>query len=116
PKNPADEAPLTDRPFPEAGPVRTALAAKGDQRRLHPGLEVGPPTVAAEAPPAAAADETRPVFDPTSVPRPPRPASSLDAPATAPAPPVEVATAPDDPEPASTNTFIAAARRAAQRQ
>jgi localization factor PodJL len=116
PKNPADEAPLTDVPFPDVGPVRAALNARGAERKACPAdSSQVPPTPQG---PAAGADRP-PAFDPAAVARPPRPISSLEAPQTAVVPPVQ-ATAPHsgpvEAEPVSANTFIAAARRAAQRQ
>ena len=142
PANPAEDAPLVDKPFADVGPVRAALEAKNGPRMRHPGLGAAAPlsgplsevpiaapavaeaAAAAEAPKAAGG---RPDFDPASVPRPPRPTSSLDtlahepfAAEVAPHPPAvapEAPTAPTTPAaPGPTNTFIAAARRAAQRQ
>lgn len=96
PANPADEAPLVDPGFKDAGPVRAALDAKVAAR---------PPMPASE-PPAAPA---RPAFDPSSAERPPRPQSSLD-PFVPPAMTVPKVEAPASPS--STSTFVAAARRA----
>ncbi len=95
PANPADEAPLVDPGFKDAGPVRAALDAKVGTRPLAP---AGEPPVAA-----------RPVFDPSSAERPPRPQSSLDpfVPPAMSAPQVEAPTSQS-----STSTFVAAARRA----
>jgi localization factor PodJL len=124
PANPAEDAPLVDKPFADAGPVRAALEAKNGPRMRHPGLgdqvSVKPP----ESEPAPKPAGQRPDFDPASVARPPRPESSLDTrepepfaaePAGAPMP-VAAETPVVPAAPASTNTFIAAARRAAQRQ
>jgi localization factor PodJL len=116
PKNPADEAPLKDVPFAEAGPVRAALDAQGLERKVHPGLDRRQEPRAPEAP---AAEAARPAFDPNLVARPRRPISSLEAPDAGVVPPVEAAgpqPGPAEAEPVSANTFIAAARRAAQRQ
>ena len=120
PKNPVEEAPLTDTPFGDPGPVRKALDARALERQLHPGLDrrQAPPEPEQQPAPEVEAD-ARPVFDPTLVARPPRPTSSLGAPEPGPAPRVDAAPpAPAAPEaePVSANTFIAAARRAAQRQ
>jgi localization factor PodJL len=117
PANPAVEAPLTAKPFPEptAGPVRSALDAKNGPRPHHPGL--GEPA-APVAPPA---------YDPTVAAKPPRPVSSLDgvgdpvaaakpaprpAPTPAPEAPVVAEAAPEAMP--SANTFIQAHRRAAR--
>lgn len=107
PANPAEDAPLVDRPPADIGPVRAALEAKTG---AHPGPGDG-------VQPAPKPPGLRPDFDPATVERPPRPQSSLDVqppeafvaePAPHAAPPLGA--------PATTNTFIAAARRAAQRQ
>ena len=105
PANPADDAPLIDPGFKDAGPVRTALAAK-QAGRTHPGLE-------GQTPASARAEVPR--FDPATVERPPRPQSSLApaerdpfAAASAPAP----ASVEPPPPRSSTSTFVAAARRA----
>ena len=140
PANPAEDAPLTDKPFPAMGPVRAALEAKNGPRMRHPGLgDEAPARPEAAMPPAAKPAGVRPEFDPAKVERPPRPQSSFDVqppeafarepieaakPVAAEAPAATAAsvapaasTAPAAPAaPASTNTFIAAARRAAQRQ
>ncbi len=131
PRPPTDEVPLRDRPFGDvAGPVHAALEAKNGPRRHHPGLTYEPlPGQGADIPPAepaapAASASDRPLFDPATVERPPRPVSSFDAPAPAPfdeSPAVRTEAAESMPRVEgesvpSTNTFIAAARRAAQRQ
>lgn len=128
PANPAEDAPLVDKPFaPAAEPVRAALEAKNGPRLRHPGLR---PEPSHPAPAEAAAPKSdvpkpaglRPDFDPANVDRPPRPTSSLEALADEPfrdePKPQPAAAAPIAPPaaPATTNTFIAAARRAAQRQ
>jgi localization factor PodJL len=131
PKNPGDDAPLTDRPFPDLGPVRAALEERAGSRKQHPGMaheaaELASyneaPTAAAEILGAAALRKSNeppqpavsPVFDPASLDLPPRPQSAFDAAAPVPAP------RPDEdfsPAPTATrNTFIEAARRNAQRQ
>lgn len=136
PRNPGEDAPLTEFGFPDLGPVRAALEAKNGPRKLHPGIskadEVPPhpetlpltPEMVGGARPKTdkpAAVSPPPTFDPTTIPRPPRPDSSLGAPddifnappAPAASNPAEIAEA----VPASSrNTFIEAARRAAQRQ
>lgn len=120
PANPADEAPLVDRPPGGIGPVRAALEAKAGTRPAAPVPPVADAPPAGPVPPRAAG--LRPDFDPTTVERPPRPQSSLDAVAPTPvaAGPVFSPEPGDDVAPpvapATTNTFIAAARRAAQRQ
>jgi len=99
PASPADEAPLVDPGFKDAGPVRTALDAKIGSR---------PPA------PAGDAAAKRPAFDPGSVERPPRPQSSFAADADPFAPPAKPAS-PQLETPVSqsnTSTFVAAARRA----
>ncbi|UJW85061.1 peptidoglycan-binding protein [Devosia sp. SL43] len=100
PANPADDAPLLDPGFKDAGPVRTALDAKAALR----------PPVAAE--PVVAA---RPHFDPASVERPPQPQSSFARTDLDPFAPVVPTAAPSVDAPVATNstsTFVAAARRA----
>ena len=119
PANPAADAPLIDRPPTAPGVVQAALAARHDARPPVPGSAAAEPAPRAPAP--------RPPFDPALVARPPRPQSSLEAepaasfaatPASAPETPAEAVaeTAPPATAPATTSTFIAAARRAAQRQ
>lgn len=122
PANPAVEAPLTARPFPEAtsaGPVRMALEAKNGPRKLHPGLgDSAAPVAAAPVPEAPAA----PIYNPAAAAKPPRPMSSFDTAAEAfssptAAPPVGMPAA--EPQAAaeaapSANTFIQAHRRAAR--
>lgn len=116
PENPAIDAPLTAKPFPDAGPVRAALEAKNGPRKRHPGLE-------------DASEPSAPAYDPSIAAKPPRPVSSFDsvaepfasakpvpplpgAPAAAVVPPVaEMPTADTTP---SANTFIQAHRRAAR--
>jgi localization factor PodJL len=127
PSNPAAEAPLTDRPFGDPSPIEAALEAKNGPRKRHPGLSYEPlPGQGLDLPPEEAArvvhtSTARPHFDPEKVERPPRPISTFETPEhdgfaeLRPAPPE----APQEPAPEdtpSTNTFIAAARRAAQRQ
>ncbi len=140
PRNPVADAPLTEFGFPDLGPVRAALEAKNGPRKLHPGISKGDeelqrrletqpivPEMAAASvarkPEPAPAAIAAPVFDPAKVVRPPRPASSLEA------MPEDVFNSPSatagsraQAEPteavatSSRNTFIEAARRAAQRQ
>lgn len=100
PANPADEAPLVDPGFKNAGPVRAALDAKVSTRP--------------QVPPAAAQAPARPAFDPSTVERPPRPQSSLAKPESDPFLPPAM-TSHVEPPPVSqsnTSTFVAAARRA----
>ena len=101
PANPADEAPLIDPGFVNAGPVRSALAAEAGKRAA---AQVAVPT-------------DRPVFDPATVERPPRPQSSLVAESAdnfvaPPSPPVETSPGEAQTGLSSTSTFVAAARRA----
>lgn len=132
PASPDEDSPLIDRPFGNGNPVEAALEAKNGPRKRHPGLsyEPLPGQGAALATPAQpegnhSATTQRPAFDPNAVERPPRPVSSFDTterasftePAPAPAASAAPTPEPQAPEQApSTNTFIAAARRAAQRQ
>tara|TARA_R110000868_G_scaffold21523_6_gene89104 strand:- start:1948 stop:5673 length:3726 start_codon:yes stop_codon:yes gene_type:complete len=123
PANPGDDAPLVDPGFKNAGPVRSALAAKVGATQPPPMAhepEAPPQTARPEAPaafvekPTATTPVDRPAFDPGSVERPPRPQSSFSpsgaesfkssAPAVSPA----EAQASQN----STSTFVAAARRA----
>src|SRR6185312_13322269 len=124
PRSPGTDAPLKEFGFPDLGPVRAALEAKTGPRLRSTAdeaeetrFDVMPitPEMAGGATrnkSAASTETAPPTFDPALVARPPRPQSSLDAEVagTAPASPT-----PDAPT-ASRNTFIEAARRAAQRQ
>ncbi|MDB5536594.1 MAG: hypothetical protein JWQ65_1469, partial [Devosia sp.] len=108
PANPADDAPLTDPGFKDAGPVRTALEAKNGPRKAHP-------VVTAEA--VIPAVSAKPIYDPNAVERPPQPQSSFASAGRDPfAPEPERALAQVQAEPplnqTSTSTFVAAARRA----
>jgi localization factor PodJL len=107
PANPAQDAPLRDKPFgdpPSQAFIPDPFAAP---RPRHPGLD---DTNAVAAAPA------RPVFDPASIERPPQPRSSLEQvvesfAAAAPVAP-SVTPAEDIPPPPSRSTFIEAHRRA----
>lgn len=98
PANPADDAPLLDRGFPEAPKPKVAAPAA--------------PRAAAPAPKVDARPDM-PVFDPEKVERPPRPQSSFAAPGkdTFGAPRTEAAPPVEAPQ-SNTSTFVAAARRA----
>jgi localization factor PodJL len=120
PANPATDAPLTAKPFPDAGPVRMALEAKNGPRKHHPGLSDGSPSVTPVAPSTPSAP---PVYDPAVAAKPPRPVSSFDnaaEPFASPTPIAPVATPAPAEMPAaevsapSANTFIQAHRRAAR--
>lgn len=125
PASPAEDRPLVDRAFGD--PVRSALAQRAAPRKHHPGLgEAGAapePDEATlpEAPSSAVLPPTAPMpFNPAAVERPPAPRSSFAAreedffePRAATA---AVAPGPDLATASTTSTFIAAARRAAQRQ
>ncbi len=101
PANPADEAPLVDPGFKDVGPVRAALDAKVAAR---PQVSVSEPAPAAG----------RPVFDPSSAERPPRPQSSLAKVESDPflPPPMTVPQVETPVSQSNTSTFVAAARRA----
>ncbi|MEO8882165.1 MAG: peptidoglycan-binding protein [Devosia sp.] len=134
PRNPAAEAPLKEFGFPDLGPVRAALEAKNGPRKVHPGagkpvtadphfdMEPITPEMAggiSHPKPSVSAETRPPDFDPAQIVRPPRPQSSLDMvlPAIPVAPAAKAPTAEVPEVSASTrNTFIEAARRAAQRQ
>lgn len=110
--HPSDDAPLTAAPFPEpSGPIASALEARGGHHMRHPGLDEDIPLAArydTPAPPTPPAG-----FEPDRITVPAAPQPSLgftSAPVAAPAPDVIPVTS------ARTNTFIEAARRAAQRQ
>ena len=116
PRSPAEDAPLNAPAFAEpTGPVQSALDAKNGPRKLHPGLEEDVPLAARydekPAPPAPP-----PGFEPSAItpPPPPQPsfgfADATPEPVRIPGPPEQSVGA------ASRNTFIEAARRAAQRQ
>ena len=123
PINPAMDAPLKDKPFgDEVAPVKAALEAKNGPSTHNRTPSYEPEEVQGQSQRSASeGDPSRPHFDPALVERPPRPVSSLDATeasafspiaSAAPEPAIEAT-----PEPTpSANTFIAAARRAAQRQ
>lgn len=102
PSNPADEAPLVDKGFPDKTPVRSALS--GEASRAAAPMSQPQPTKPA------------PPFDPSKAERPPRPRSSfaeLDADPFAPAAPSEASKSAEAPvAPSNTSTFVAAARRA----
>ena len=117
PRSPAEDAPLIAPAFPEpTGPVASALEAKNGPRKRHPGLDEDVPLAARyDSKPAT---PTPPAgFEPEKIAMPPAPQPSLgfnDAGSS-------MGKAPVAPEPApvaasSRNTFIEAARRAAQRQ
>ena len=116
PTNPGDDAPLIDPGFGHPDPVRSALAAKtaikpAPVKPAEPAMTTKPEAAKADAP----APAPRPVFDPQSVERPPRPQSSLAAaPASAAfaAPNPAVSQAEAQVSQNSTSTFVAAARRA----
>jgi localization factor PodJL len=110
PRSPADDAPLAAQPFPEPiAPFETRPLA----RKRHPGLDEDVPLAARhdEKPPAPAPSTG---FEPPPAPMPsmgffePTPSSAVPAKPEMPAEPT-VSTS-------SRNTFIEAARRAAQRQ
>ena len=119
PRSPTEDAPLNAPAFPEpTGPVAQALEAKNGPRKRHPGLDEDVSLTARYEAPAA---PMRPAgFDPEQVEPPAAPQPSFgfaDAPAGAPR--SAIADVPEPPTPAATartNTFIEAARRAAQRQ
>jgi len=113
-RNPADEAPLTAPAFPEpAGPVAEALDARGASRKRHSGLGGDVPL--------AARHETRSAsmapagFEPEKIATPPAPQPSSGFFETRPMV-AEPSVGGDAVSPSSRNTFIEAARRAAQRQ
>lgn len=113
PANPGEDAPLRDKPFgPDTSAIKAALEVKNGPRR-HPGLDYE--DTRAPAPPS----QERAEFDPSTIERPPRPVSSFESSdetfARPEAEAVTVESVPDE-LPPNTNTFIAAARRAAQRQ
>lgn len=116
PRSPAEDAPLNAPAFPEpVGPVAQALDAKNGPRKRHPGLGEDVPLAARYDAPAAPAAPAG--FDPEGVERPAAPQPSFgfaDAAASAPKAAVSPEVAPA--ATARTNTFIEAARRAAQRQ
>ena len=109
PRSPAEEAPLNAPPFPEPEPVAESKPAA---RKRHPGLEEDMSLAARHEAPAAPAPSAG--FEP-----PPKPTPSLGFYEPAPAAAAEATPAPEPTapvSPTSRNTFIEAARRAAQRQ
>ncbi|HEX4298731.1 MAG TPA: hypothetical protein VHZ56_11985, partial [Devosia sp.] len=114
PRSPTTEAPLAAEPFPEpAGPVQSALDEKAASRKRHPGLDEDLSLAARYDAPVAPMPPSDFELQPSSPPAPMPSAGFMDdAPAPAPRPVADhpvVATS-------SRNTFIEAARRAAQRQ
>lgn len=119
PANPAADAPLRDVPFgPDSSDIAAALEDRTGTRRQHPGL-TDRPGDDAPAPPETGADAD------FAGALPPRPVSSFDTigPDFGPAPEIQAETGGgpvdegrDAPATPSTNTFIAAARRAAMRK
>jgi localization factor PodJL len=106
PRDPAEDAPLTAPPFPEPRPE---AEPKASTRRRHPGLDAELSLAALyDSKPAAPAGP--PAFEP-----PPAPVPSADFVDAAPRPAIEAPRAAAS-DAAPVNTFIAAARRAAQRQ
>ncbi len=125
PRSPAEDAPLIAPAFPEASPVQAALEVKNGPRKRHPGLEADGPmlteleSMSASQPATAPRSAARPEFDPTTVTRPAAPVPTLglaDELAFGPSTPAEAAESSTPASPSSRNTFIEAARRAAQRQ
>src|SRR6185436_7869189 len=115
PKSPAEDAPLNAPPFPDPEPVRAALETKTQSRKQHPGLEQGQGLADryADAPSLPPAPEPLgfEIESPPPAPPAPKPDLGIFEPSLMPAP------TPTAPVAASSrNTFIEAARRAAQRQ
>jgi localization factor PodJL len=112
PRSPAADAPLNAPPFPDPEPI---VESRPVARKHHPGLDEDVPLAARhESKPAAPTPSA--AFEP---PPPPTPSLGFYEPAarasdSAPAP--VAAPAAEPVSPASRNTFIEAARRAAQRQ
>ncbi|UYN99313.1 MAG: SEL1-like repeat protein [Devosia sp.] len=105
PANPADDAPLVDKGVAKDMPASSPLSARtASARPAKPEMPAR-----AEAPASAA-----PAFDPTKVDRPPRPVSSFAADGADPfaQPPAPRPSSEPQPAQSSTNTFVAAARRA----
>jgi len=122
PANPGDDGPLLDPGFKDPSPVRSALEAKASATRPAE-VSLGPSTAATpvqnaepaeQFKPATAAPADRPVFDPGSIERPPRPESSFSETAAEPFKPAAPAVTPAEAQTSqsSTSTFVAAARRA----
>jgi localization factor PodJL len=129
PRHPDVDAPLKEFGFPDLGPVRAALEARSGTQRPQGLTEqlTAEDALHFEAPPitpemtagagrqraGGSAPPAPPAFDPSAVVRPPRPESTLEGPFA----PIAGPARQDEPVPASSrNTFIEAARRAAQRQ
>ena len=114
PRSPDEDAPLNAPAFPDPGPVQSALDAKNGPRKRHPGLEdelsLAARYDAKPAPPALP-----PGFEPAAIAPPPAPKPSAGFTDATPEPVYEAA--PESTAASSSrNTFIEAARRAAQRQ
>jgi len=105
PRDPAADAPLTAPPFPDP----LSAEPKAAPRKRHPGLDAEM-SLAALYDSKPAAPSAPPAFEP-----PPAPTPSADFIDAAPQPVAEAPRAPSA-DAAPVNTFIAAARRAAQRQ
>jgi localization factor PodJL len=116
PRSPAEDAPLVAPAFPEpVGPVAQALEAKNGPRKRHPGLDQDMSMAARYDKPPAPTPPSG--FDPEKVELPAAPQPSLGLADAGASRPALTEAAPATPAtPARTNTFIEAARRAAQRQ
>lgn len=112
-RNPADDAPLVAEPFPEPrGPVAAALEAKNGPRKRHPGLDEDVPLADRYGNPPAPPAGFEP--DKVQVPPAPQPSAGFGTGTLRDVERAEVEPAPVSVS--SRNTFIEAARRAAQRQ
>jgi len=109
PRSPDADAELIDSPFPEPSPVADAREARAPMRMRHPGLDEDI-SLAARHEPAPQRAMPPVGFSPERIEVPAAPVPSADFTDVEP----EHDAAPVTP--ASANTFIAAARRAAQRQ
>ncbi|MBI4921963.1 MAG: SEL1-like repeat protein [Devosia nanyangense] len=115
PRSPDEDAPLNAPAFPEpTGPVQSALEARNGPRKRHPGLEEEL-SLAARYDQKPEPPAPPPGFEPAAIAPPPAPKPSAGFSDATPEPVYEAApesTAASN----SRNTFIEAARRAAQRQ
>jgi localization factor PodJL len=116
-RNPADDVPLIAESFPEPrGPVASALEAKNGPRKRHPGLDEDVPLADRyDSKPPAPVPPTGFEADRVQTPPAPQPSAGFGVGAGR-AEPQSVDVEPAPVSASSRNTFIEAARRAAQRQ
>ncbi|HEY4200928.1 MAG TPA: peptidoglycan-binding protein [Devosiaceae bacterium] len=123
PHNPSEDRPLTDAGFADLAPVRAALEeAAREPRPLTPASKAASAEIISKLAGTKEPEAAAPVIDPASIARPPRPVSAFDTGRKDEFTPPDIAPIVEDrleapqASQSSRNTFIEAARRAAQRQ